>query len=53
MKMGNALKIALGVAAGYGAWEMYKKINPKAEHDMKCKVNELSKTATKSIENMM
>lgn len=53
MKLGNTFKVMIGVAAGYGVWEMYKKINPNIENDIKKKVSEMSKTATESIENMM
>ena len=53
MKIGNTFKVMLTVAAGYGMWEMYKKINPNIEKELKCKINEISKNAADSIENMM
>lgn len=51
--MNKTFKVLLGVAAGYGAWSAYKKINPDASHDIKNSISKMSKNATKSIENMM
>lgn len=44
--------VALG-AAGIGAVALYKKYNPDMMRDIKKSVNQMSKNATKSIENMM
>ena len=51
--MNKTLRVLLGIAAGYGAWTMYKKVNPNAEKDMKESISKISKNTTKSIENMM
>lgn len=53
MKMKTGLTIAAIGAAGYGAWAAYKKYNPNAKQDLKKAINQMTKHAEHSIENMM
>lgn len=45
--------IMLTALTGYGAWCMYKKINPHCAEEMKNDMKSMTKNVEKSIENMM
>lgn len=39
--------------SGYGAWCIYKKMNPKCAHDIKNNMKKATRNVEKSIEDMM
>lgn len=47
---GTAVLMALG---GYGAWCMYKKVNPKCANKVEKSMKKMTKNMEKSIEDMM
>ena len=46
-------KILAAAGIGIGAFMLYKKQNPECVEDMKESLNKMTKTASKSMKNMM
>ena len=55
MKKGSMIagSMLLAGLTGYGAWSIYKKMNPKCANKMKNEVKQMTKNMEKSIEDMM
>lgn len=55
MKKGSIILGSMGVAmlAGYGAWSIYKKMNPECANEVKNNMKKMTKNVEKSIEDMM
>ena len=55
MKKGSIItgSVLLAGLTGYGAWCMYKKMNPHCANKMKNEVKKMTKNMEKSIEDMM
>jgi len=45
--------LVLTALSGYGAWCIYKKMNPKGACEMKKDMKQMTKNVEKSIEDMM
>lgn len=43
----------LTMLGGYGAWKVYKKINPKCANELKDEMKKMTRNMEKSIEDMM
>lgn len=55
MKKGSIILGSIGLMAltGYGAWCIYKKVNPECANDIKNGVKKTTRKVGKSIEDMM
>lgn len=45
--------LMLSALSGYGAWCIYKKMNPHSAKEMKNNMKQMTKNVEKSIEDMM